>query len=146
MSPSSSKSSSLIGKAKELEVASTLVANGVYVFFPLVDAGFDLIAANRTGTEFVPVQVKFRERDPALNLLPKDVVNFTGTNVVVAWVIGSGPRVRQWFIPFREWQTKAKAPNRKDGLAYITIGEHAEWLAQFEGETGVRRAFAKLFV
>lgn len=139
-------SPSLIGKAKELEVASILIGSGLYVFFPLVDAGFDLIATNRKGTAFVPVQVKFRAKDPALNLLPKDVANFTGTNVVVAWIIGSDEKTRKWFVPFGEWRERAKTPpDRKDGLAYVTISEHAEWLSQFEGQAGIARAFSDLF-
>jgi hypothetical protein len=53
---------SLIGKAKELQVASQLVAAGIYVYFPLLDNGFDLLAANQTGTRFLPVQVKYKKR------------------------------------------------------------------------------------
>jgi len=136
------RSTSIIGKAKELEVASMLVANGLYVFFPLVDTGFDLIATNRKGTVFVPIQVKFRAKDPGLALHQKDIANFASSNVVVAWVIGTGVAARQWFIPFREWHSKAKgSPPRRDGLAYVTISKHADWLKQFEGSAGVRRAF-----
>jgi hypothetical protein len=142
--PHRRKSPSLIGKAKELEVAGVLISHGLYVFFPLVDAGFDLVVTNRAGAHFVPVQVKFRAKDPALGLLKKDRENFEHTDVVIAWVIGLPPNTRVWFIPYQEWKRMATTPKgRRDGLAYITIRENEARLAKFEGETGIRRAHRK---
>jgi hypothetical protein len=47
---------SLIGRAKELEVAGMLVRNGIYVFWPLLDKGTDLLATNQYGC----VEMHFR--------------------------------------------------------------------------------------
>ncbi|HEX5442977.1 MAG TPA: hypothetical protein VFW87_04070, partial [Pirellulales bacterium] len=46
----------LVGRAKELEVAGMLIRNGIYVFWPLVDPGADLLATNRDASRCVPVQ------------------------------------------------------------------------------------------
>lgn len=59
---------SLSGKSKELYIASLLVDAGFYVFWPFVDKGFDLVVTNGEGRKFVPIQVKYREKDPALGL------------------------------------------------------------------------------
>ena len=131
--------------ASASEVKLQELAAGLYVFFPLLDAGFDLVVTNRRGASFIPVQVKFREREPALGLLPKDRSNFEGTNVVLAWLIGSGEKGRKWYVPFDDWCSKAVAPpGRKDGLAYITISENEDWLFQFEGNAGIQRTFGRL--
>ena len=55
---------SLTGKSKEPEVASRLVDEGFYVFWPFVDKGFDLIVTDENGKKFVPIQVKYRTKDP----------------------------------------------------------------------------------
>lgn len=134
---------SLIGKAKELEVAGMLIAQGLYVFYPFVDTGFDLVVTNRAGRIFIPVQVKYRTRDPALNLLPLSMASLEGTNAVVAWLIGK--KESSWFVPFNVWKEKAVGTNRVDGMRYITISRNRAWLGQYEGITGITTAFESLF-
>ena len=68
--------SSLIGKAKELQVAALLTELGFQVFLPLVDKGFDLVFTNAPGAHFVPVQVKYRAIDSSLTLERKDIKKF----------------------------------------------------------------------
>ena len=75
----------LIGKAKELEVAGLLVANSIYVYLPLIDNGYDLLASNRKGTKFIPVQVKWKKTRSGLTLTKKDIARFTKTSVVLAF-------------------------------------------------------------
>lgn len=146
MNRSASASTSLLGKAKELEVAGALVRNGLYVFFPLVDAGFDLVVTNRLGTEFIPVQVKYRAKDPGLGLKRSDIDIFQGSRVVVAWVIGAGASERRWYIPFSDWREKAKDLNRADGLVYVSIGESESWLSKYAEDSGIRHSFRSLLV
>ena len=146
MNRTPSSTTSLLGKAKELEVAGALIRNGLYVFFPLVDAGFDLVVTNRLGTAFVPVQVKYRAKDPGVGLKKKDRDLFQGSRVVVAWVIGAGASERCWYIPFAEWHAKAKDLNRADGLVYVSIGESEPWLSKYEGDSGISHSFRSLLV
>ena len=135
----------LVGKATEIEIASSLVGAGLYVFFPLVDAGFDLVVTNRKGTAYLPVQVKFRASNPALGLNPRECANFEGTNVVLVWIIGTGDDARRWFIPYKKWKERAIAPKRrKDGLVYLQISENEGWLRRFQGARGIQRSFSKL--
>ena len=136
-------STSLIGKAKELEVASILISNGLYVFFPLVDAGFDLVVTNRAGKIFIPVQVKYRTSDPALNLHEKDINNFKDTEVVVAWLIGQGETKKSWYLPFSKWSDHAVKPKRTDNMSYVTINKH-KWLSDYEGVHGIEKSFSAL--
>ena len=114
---------SLIGKAKELEVASILVRNGLYVFFPLVDSGTDLVVTNNQSHLFIPVRVKYRAKDSSLCLTTKDIKRFEGTNIVLAFVIGTGIFQRNWFVPFSDWHYRSKNPGRNDGKVYVTISE-----------------------
>lgn len=148
MNRPASSSTSLLGKAKELEVAGALVRNRLYVFFPLVDAGFDLVVTNQLGIEFIPVQVKYRAKDPGLGLKRTDIDLFKGTKVVIAWVIGTGESQpeRRWYVPFSDWREKAKDPNRTDGLVYVSIGESESWLSKYEGDSGIRHSFRSLLV
>ena len=131
---------SLIGKAKELEVAGILVRNGLYVFFPLVDAGVDLVITNRAARKFIPVQVKYRASDPALGLTKQDITRFQNTETVVAFVIGN----RSWFIPFQYWKDLSVDPNRADERVYVTISRNEDALAKFEGDAGAKLAFESL--
>ena len=135
---------SLIGKAKELEVASILVRNGLYVFFPLVDAGVDLVVTNRASRHFIPVQVKYRASDPALGLTKQDIARFHDTETVVAFIIGTSPEQRTWFVPFRDWEAMSVDLNRADERVYVTISRNEAKLAQFAGDEGARMAFASL--
>ena len=136
---------SLIGKAKELEVASILVKNGLYVFFPLVDAGVDLVVTNEKASAFIPVQVKYRASEPALALNQSDIARFVGTKVVLAYVIGTGKSQKTWFVPFQRWYDRSKDKKRRDGKVYVTISENEEWLRSYKDDAGVRNAFEELF-
>jgi len=134
----------LVGRAKELEIAGLLIRNGIYVFLPLVDSGADLLAANREASIVVPVQVKYRADALNLDLNKKrDFARFEKANTVVAFVIGVTEQ-RSWFIPFRDWITKAVDNNRQDDLVFVRIGENEEWLSKYEGDAGVLFAFRQL--
>jgi hypothetical protein len=134
----------LLGRAKELEVAGVLIRNGIYVFWPLVDKGTDLLATNPDSSICIPVQVRYSSRGPALNLREQDMVRFERPNTVLAFLIGTGNQQRSWYLPFSEWRFKAVDMSRADGLVYVQIKKNADWLAQYEGDVGVRRAFARL--
>ena len=134
----------LIGRAKELEIASALTRNGIYTYHPLVDTGFDLVASNRSATIFIPIQVKYREKDPALNLLRRDLDRYQAPNTILAFLIGSRERLISWYIPFSEWHSRAVDKNRSDDKIYVRIGENREWLSQFEGDAGIQKTFAAL--
>ena len=135
----------LVGRAKELEVAGRLIRNGIYVFLPLVDSGADLLAANRDASNVVPVQVKYRSEAANLNLhKKKDLPRFEKSNTVVAFVIGI-TKQRFWFISFRDWHSKAVDNHRRDDLVFVPIRENEKWLSKFEGDAGLRFVFKKLF-
>lgn len=132
---------SLIGRAKELEVAGMLIRNGIYVFWPLVDTGADLLATNRDASRSIPVQVKYRASGwGALDLTVSDKQRFKKPNTVIAFLVGE----HAWFLPFDEWSKKHIDKKRRDHRIYVRIRENAKWLAQFKGDGGVRRAFREL--
>ncbi len=140
------KDNQLIGKAKELHVASILVAHGLYVHFPLIDNGFDLIVSNRKGTKFIPIQVKYKESRSAFTLTKKDVERFKGKGVVLAFGSkGEGfGNSEYWFIPFSDWEAKAEDRNRQDRKLVVYFSSDPEWPELYKGEKGIANAFACL--
>jgi hypothetical protein len=124
---------SLIGKSKELYIASLLVDAGFYVFWPFVDKGFDLVVTNAEGRKFVPIQVKYREKDPALGLDRNDAEKFDGKDVFLAFLIGN----RYWFLPFAKWKEMSVDRNRGDNKLYVTISKNEEKLKPFQGDNGL---------
>lgn len=135
---------SLVGRAKELEVAGMLIRNGIYVFWPLVDTGADLLATNRDASRCIPVQVKYRAKGwGALDLTVSDKERFQKPNTVIAFLVGEDA----WFLPFDEWDKKdvdGKHRKRRDNRVYVRIRENAKWLEKFKGEPGIQRAFRQL--
>lgn len=137
---------SLIGRAKELEVAGMLIRNGIYVFWPLVDTGADLLATNRDASRSIPVQVKYRATGwGALDLTMADKERFKKPNTVIAFLVGKNGNQRAWFLPFNEWLKKHVNPNRRDGRIYVQISKNEKWLEKFQDDAGIRRAFGELF-
>jgi len=124
---------SLSGKSKELFIASLLVDAGFYVFWPFVDKGFDLVVTNGEGRKFVPIQVKYREKDPALGLDRSDAEKFYGKDVFLAFLIGK----RFWLIPFAKWKEMSVDRNRGDNKLYVTIAKNEEKLKAFQGDNGL---------
>jgi hypothetical protein len=137
------ENSALVGRAKELEVASLLIRHKIYVFFPLVDSGADLLAANRDASVVVPIQVKYRSKDPGLCLNSKDLPGFDRANTVLAFIIGAREQ-RCWFIPYRDWKSKSVDNKRRDKRVFVPIQKNSDWLKKYEGDAGVRLAFRQL--
>jgi hypothetical protein len=135
--------SSLLGRAKELEVASALIRNGIYVYSPMVDTGVDVVASNRNASEFIRVQVKFRADDPALFLPGRSIERELPPHLVLAFVRGKHEDQRIWFIPYQDWLSQSKGP-QSDGGRYVNIAQNEQWLATYLGDSGVRHAFSKL--
>ena len=137
---------SLVGKAKELQVASQLVATGIYVYFPLLDNGFDLLASNQTGTGFLPVQVKYKNSRTGFALHRKDIQKFRNAGAVVVFgSAGDNGRTDFWYVPIADWESKAQDQNRADGkIAVYLHDENRQWARQYLNESGIRRAFASL--
>lgn len=138
---------SLIGKAKELHAASQLIAAGIYVYFPLVDNGFDLLASNQTGTAFLPVQIKYKKSRTGFTLHRADVQKFEKAGAVV--VFGSGGdngRTDFWYFPIAVWMTRAQDRDRSDEkvAVYLTKDDNRQWASQYLNESGISRAFASL--
>ncbi|HHX8698691.1 TPA: group I intron-associated PD-(D/E)XK endonuclease [Vibrio diabolicus] len=126
----------VIGKAKELEVASALVSKNLYVYFPLVDNGYDLIVSDDDGKRHMPVQVKYRKKDSSINFNMKDVERFKGKNVIIAWLTGEGCNYKSWYLPFDLWLEHAKDTKRADNFLNLTISQ-TNWLADYEGAKGI---------
>ncbi|GEM_PF-4811553 len=136
--------SSLSGKAKELEIASMLVDAGFYVYWPFVDTGFDLVITNDKGEHFIPIQVKYYKKTPALGLTKSHAAKFEGEKVFLAFLIGKGPERRLWLLPFERWRKLAVDKRRKDNMLYVTISKNEKKLEAFEGKNGLgllRKAF-----
>ncbi|HET6884176.1 MAG TPA: hypothetical protein VFI31_28735 [Pirellulales bacterium] len=134
----------LIGRAKELEVAGMLIRNGIYVFWPLVDTGADLLATNRDASRCMPVQVRYAAKRSALGITRAEAKRFAKPNTVLAFVVGKGNKQHTWFLPFDEWKKKYVDTNRRDGRIYVRITENVQWLGQFEGDAGILRTFSQL--
>jgi hypothetical protein len=137
---------SLIGRAKELEVAGMLIQNGIYVFWPLIDTGADLLATNRDASSCIPVQVKYRAKASSLGLNKADAGRFDNAKTVLAFLVGED----KWFLPYEEWRTKAvdkrcpEAPDRRDKRLYVPLKKNKTWLEQFKGDDGIQQVFAEL--
>ncbi len=131
--------SSLKGKAKELYVASLLTQHGFYVYWPLVNRGYDLICTNRDEKRFLAVQVKYRTKKGSLDLEVTDCRRFAGRSVLLAYIMGEGPDDHVWLIPFDEWQRKAEDRRRGDGLVCLNVNRNKRWLRQFEFPGCMRR-------
>jgi hypothetical protein len=131
------KDKTLIGKSKELYVAWLLINEGFYVYWPFVDRGFDLVVTNGEGKKFIPIQIKFREKDNSLGLYREDVNRFAGKNVYLAFIVGQQPRQKIWLLPFREWEKITTDRNRGDQKIYVKITEHEDILEKFEGTNGL---------
>lgn len=139
--------SSLIGKAKELYVATLLINRRLHVFTPLVDNGFDLVVAKRDGTEFIPVQVKYKGTRSGFSLDRKDALRFAQAGAVLAF--GSGEDLVEkefYFFPAKSWLDHAQASDqgRKDDKLVVYMTQSADWAAQFAGRRGIETAFARL--
>lgn len=142
--PEAAHNTALIGRAKELEVAGMLIRNGIYVFWPLVDTGADLLATNRDASCCIPVQVKYKAKESALGLNESDKLRFEKPNTVLAFLIGGEATRHAWFLPYEEWASRLVNRHRRDKRVYVRISENAEWLKQFEGDDGIRLAFKRL--
>ena len=136
----------LLGKSKELEIAGQLTRHGLLVYFPFVDIGADLVVSCKNMSHFIPIQVKYRRSNPAIDLNKDYLERLTGKKMVLVFIIGTGSNSGTWYIPLIEFEKKAKDPDRKDKKVYIAIKENRKWLEKFEGEKGLLRLKKKLTI
>ncbi|WBY01530.1 hypothetical protein PE066_19020 [Ramlibacter tataouinensis] len=142
---------SLIGKAKELAVASQLVRMGIHVFMPLVDNGIDLIAASSDGAVLVPVQVKYKATRTGFSLDAKKAAGYPKTTVLAFGAEGHDQRAELetfHFFPVLDWLHEAEkhATGREDGKLVVYSGKSdREWIVNHRGDRGIRGAFAAIF-
>ena len=139
--------SSLIGKAKELYVATLLVDRKLHVYFPLVDNGFDLVVSTRDGTDFIPVQVKYQAARSGFSLGRDDAEKFAEADAVLAFGSGKELDLEQfYFIPAKDWLVLAKTQDKQRGdnklVVYLT--QSAEWAKKFCGREGIETSFERL--
>lgn len=129
----------LIGKAKELYVATLLVAQRLHVYLPLVDNGFDLMVTSSDGTKFVPVQVKYKSSRTGFSLKRKDAEQFERARAVIAFGSGDAALESFYFFPAGEWASKAKDRLRGDDMEVVYLTEEGtrEWASQFRGKSGL---------
>lgn len=128
----------LIGKSKELVIASQFTEHGLLVFFPFVDIGADLIVSGEAMKRFLPVQVKYNRKAPALGLEKNYIKRLSGIKMILVFIIGSGSNEGTWYIPLNEFEKHTKDRDRKDKVVYITIRDNREWLERFKGENGLQ--------
>lgn len=135
----------LIGKAKELFVATLLVGRGLHVYFPLVDNGFDLIATTPDGSDFLPIQIKYKANRTGFTLKKADGDKFENADAVL--VFGSTDKADEdtfYFIPAREWRTMVEDRGRGDGKVSVYLTKNHEWAEKFKGAKGIDLAFGSL--
>ena len=135
---------SLIGKAKELEIARQLTEEGLLVFLPLVDEGVDLVVTDLKMRRFLPIQVKFRETRSGLGVYKKDVRRLRQADLILAFIVASGPNQGTWYIPLKDFMEKKIDPKRKDEYIYIQIDKRREWLKEYKEEKGIKLLKSKL--
>jgi hypothetical protein len=129
----------LVGKAKELEVASQFTRHGLVVYVPLVNLGADLVIADPGMQRPIPVQIKFRAKSSAIDLNRTFVETFQNTDLVLAFIIGGSSNTGSWYILLKEFIKKKKdPPERRDDRLYITVAKTWQWLKTFEGDSGIQ--------
>jgi len=139
------ESTQLIGKAKELEIAGQFTRHGLLVFSPFVDTGADLVVSDQSMRRFLPIQVKYRARNPGIGLEQGYVERLMGINLILVFIIGKGNNSGTWYIPLSDFSKKAKKPpNRKDNRMYITVNDNLRWLEKYKGDNGVLRIKQRL--
>lgn len=135
----------LIGKAKELYVATLLVGRRLHVYFPLVDNGFDLIVSKPDGSEFLPVQVKYKAERTGFSLKRCDAIRFSKVGAVLAFGSEAAREDHFYFFPAADWMKRATEQDRHRGddrlVAYIN-GDG--WEKPYLGEMGINLAFARV--
>lgn len=136
----------LIGKAKELYVATLLVAEHLHVYFPLVDNGFDLLVTSKGGTESLPVQVKYKSSRTGFGLKRADADKFCKANAVLAFGSVDANIDNFYFFPAKEWNTKAEDRERGDDKLVVYQSNNKEWTSQYQGRVGILKAFASVMI
>lgn len=120
-------STSLLGASKAMQAAASLLESGIQVFTPVTDLGADLVICNIDYSNFIPIQVKYKKRDPSLKLDGKEVEKYKGRNLWFVFFVGEAV----WSLPFDAWLEKSTAPPRGDNARYINKND--PWLAQYKG-------------
>lgn len=140
MSKAATNPTGLIGRAKEFRVAARLIESGLYVYFPLVDHGIDLVVTDAEWQSFVPLQIRYRQSSPGLGLTKKEADRFQRRNMFLIYLLGEGQNERIWFIPYDVWRSHAKDKNRRDRRLYVTVSEAESegWLRDYADEAGIR--------
>lgn len=131
----------LIGRAKELYVATLLVGERLHVYLPLVDNGFDLLVTSSDGTKFLPVQVKYKNSRTGFSLKRADVDQFVKANAVIAFGSGTADLENFYFFPAKEWVRQAEDRARGDDKLVVYMAKSQEWAARFKGSRGIHAAF-----
>jgi len=87
----------LIGRAKEFRVAAHLIEHNLYVFYPLVDTGVDLVVTSSDSRLFVPLQVRYRQKAVGLSLTKTEAKRFEGRGIFLVYVVGEPPHEDIWY-------------------------------------------------
>ncbi len=132
----------LIGKAKELYVATVLVAENLHVYFPLVDNGFDLLVTSQDGVRFLPVQVKYKSKRTGFGLKRADVDKFVKANAVIAFGSEEAEVENFYFFPARDYAEKAEDRDRGDDKLVVYQTNSQDWTMQYKGKAGIARSFS----
>jgi hypothetical protein len=134
----------LIGKSKELYVATLLVARHLHVYFPLVDTGFDLVAVSADGKTFIPIQVKYKQTRTGFTLSRQDAEKFKNCNAVLAFGSGSAEIDNFYFFPSSEWAQRCEDRGRADDRVVVYLSKHQDWAERYRGNAGLDKTFCAL--
>ena len=133
----------LIGKSKELFVATELARRYLHIYLPLVDNGFDFVVNNPTATSFVPVQVKYKQARTGFTLKRTDGERYAACDAVIIFCDGEALLKEAYFFPARDWRQRAlqEDRSRSDGKLSVYLSSSNDWADRFRGDNGLLLAF-----
>ncbi|MBY0461040.1 MAG: hypothetical protein K2V38_27275, partial [Gemmataceae bacterium] len=114
--------------------------NGLRAYLSVVNKGVNVVAANRAHTAFVPVKVA--GGTAALDAKRDEVRPLVAAGGVLAFLVAGEDGEIGYYLPAAEFL--ARAEDRGESGLRLDPQTHADWLDQYEGHPGLRRAFAAL--
>lgn len=121
------------------EVASDLTLGGMATFLSAQSKGVDLVAGNRSLTDFIPVRIVTQEDDDRLRMKADEARQLSEVRGVVAFLVGDEDDRDRYYVPVADFLARAKP---KDGWQTAEVDE--AWLRPFAGHSGVKRTFSRL--
>jgi hypothetical protein len=104
-----------------------------------------VIAATPDGSDFLPIQVKYKANRSGFTLKKEDAGKFQTAGAVL--VFGSTDKADEdtfYFIPILEWLKQVEDRGRGDEKISVYLAKDREWAEDFKGAKGIELAFGRL--